>query len=200
MKKSLLCAVVILLVCLVAAMDQVRKTQNKLEIATLNLKSYDDRLSSVMNSNIAFRLTIDQLKHANDSVMVKLNKVRKELGIKDKRLQALQQISSSFSRVDTILLKDTVFKDPSLSIDTILGDEWYKAYVGLRYPSKVVISPEFKSEKYVVVSTKKETVNPPKKFFLFRWFQKKHLVLKIDVLEKNPYVKSEQSNYVEIVR
>ncbi len=200
MKKSLLCAVVVLLVCLVAAMDQVRKTQNKLELATLNLKSYDERLSSVMNSNIAFRLTIDQLKHANDSVMVKLNEVRKELGIKDKRLQALQQISSSFSRVDTILLKDTVFKDPSLSIDTILGDKWYKAYVGLRYPSKVVISPEFKSEKYVAVSTKKETVNPPKKFFLFRLFQKKHLVLKIDVLEKNPYVKSEQSNYVEIVR
>jgi cell division protein FtsQ len=54
----------------------------------------------------------------------------------------------------------------------------------------VAVEPYFKSEKHIIVSSKKETVNPPKKFFLFRWFQKKQIVLHIDVIEKNPYVEN----------
>lgn len=200
MKKILAILIVALSAALVITAGLYKKAQESLEIAMANVKAYDERLSSVSNSNVAFRLTIDQLKHYQDSVLVELNNVRKELGIKDKKLKALQQISSSFARTDTVVLKDTIFKNPSLSIDTVIGDEWYKAYLGLRYPSKVVISPEFKSEKYVIVSSKKETVNHPKKFFLLRWFQKKHVVLNIDVVEKNPYVRSENSNYVEIIK
>ena len=64
----------------------------------------------------------------------------------------------------------------------------------------VAVKPEFKSEKHIIVSTKKETVNPPKKFFLFRWFQKKMKVLHVDVVEKNPYVDGETSRYVEIIK
>ena len=63
----------------------------------------------------------------------------------------------------------------------------------------IAVKPEFKSEKHIIVSTKKETVNPPKKFFLLRWFQKKHLVVHVDVVEKNPYVGGETSKYIEIV-
>ena len=72
--------------------------------------------------------------------------------------------------------------------------------LGLHYPSIIVVKPEFKSEKHIVVSNKKETVNPPKKFFLLRWLQRKHLVLHIDVVEKNPYVDEESSRYVEIIK
>ena len=80
-----------------------------------------------------------------------------------------------------------------------MGDEWYTLRLGLHYPSMIAVEPEFKSEKHIVVSTKKETVNPPKKFFLLRWFQKKHLVIHVDVVEKNPYVDGETSKYIEIV-
>jgi hypothetical protein len=64
----------------------------------------------------------------------------------------------------------------------------------------VAVKPEFKSKKHIVVSSKKETVNPPKKFFLFRWFQKKMTVIHVDVVEKNPYVSEETSRYVEIMK
>ena len=56
------------------------------------------------------------------------------------------------------------------------------------------------SEKHIIVSSKKETVDPPKKFFLLRWLQRKHLVLHINVIEKNPYVDEESSRYVEIIK
>ena len=87
-----------------------------------------------------------------------------------------------------------------MAIDTLIGDGWYTLKLGLKYPSMIAVEPYFKSEKHIVVSSKKETVNPPKKFFLFRWFQKRHIVLHIDVVEKNPYVGNETSKYVEIIK
>ena len=101
---------------------------------------------------------------------------------------------------DTIILKDTVFKDEGIDIDTLLSDEWYSINVGLRYPSSITVTPKFKSEKAVIVSAKKETVNPPKRFFLFRWFQKKHIVLHVNVIERNPYIEDQDNRYVEIVK
>jgi hypothetical protein len=56
------------------------------------------------------------------------------------------------------------------------------------------------SKKHIAVSTRRETVNPPKKFFLLRWFQKRHTVLNVDVIEKNPYVEGQTSKYVEIIK
>ena len=97
-------------------------------------------------------------------------------------------------------MRDTLFKEPTLAIDTLIGDKWYNVRLGLKYPSMIAIQPYFKSEKHIVVSSKKETVNPPKKFFLFRWFQKRHTVLKINVVEKNPYVEDESSEYIEIIK
>ena len=87
-----------------------------------------------------------------------------------------------------------------MAIDTLIGDGWYTLKLGLKYPSMIAVEPYFKSEKHIVVSSKKETVNPPKKFVLFRWFQKRHIVLHIDVVEKNPYVGNETSKYVEIIK
>ena len=159
-------------------------------------------LSGAKNKNTALRLTVDQLKYFSDSVLMALDDTRKELKIKDKNLKALQAISSKFSKKDTIRITqtDTLFREPTLNVDTLIGDKWYSVRLGLKYPSMIAIQPEFKSEKHIIVSSKKETVDPPKKFFLFRWFQRKHTVLHIDVVEKNPYVENESSRYVEILK
>ena len=140
------------------------------------------------------------MEHSNDSILQKLNATREELKVKDSKLQSMQYVTSGFSKADTIVYRDTLFKETVLLLDTLLSDEWYSLKVGLRYPSTIAVEPEFKSEKHIVVSTKRETVNPPKKFFLLRWFQKKQTVLNIDVVEKNPYVEQQTNRYVEIVR
>ena len=119
--------------------------------------------------------------------------------VKDKNLKSVQYITSTLSRVDTITLKDTIFKKP-LKVDTVIGDKWCNAKIVLSYPSTIIVNPTFKSEKNIVVSTKKETVNPPKKFWLFRLFQKKHTVIKVDIIEKNPYVSNEENRYIEIIK
>lgn len=182
-------------------LNQRSKTEKKWKDAVENAKAYSELFSNSENKNRAFKLTIDQLKNSNDSIFQELNKVRKELKVKDSKLKSLQYVSSSFSKVDTITLKgDTVFRDPQLSIDTLLSDKWYSVKVELKYPSTVTIEPKFLSIKYIVVSAKKETVNPPKRFFLFRWFQKKQVRVNVDVVEKNPYVQNQDNRFVEIVK
>ena len=197
--KILVFAAAILIGFLAIEWKEIKEINEKWKTAEANVKAYSNALSANKEKNVALQLTVDQLTYFNDSVLEALDATRKELKIKDKNLKALQSVSSEFFRVDTVMFRDTLFKEPSLAIDTVMGDNWYTLNLGLKYPSMIVVKPEFKSEKHIIVSSKKETVNPPKKFFLFRWFQRKHTVINIDVVEKNPYVVNEESRYVEIV-
>ena len=200
MKQWLVIIIFIETFGLVLAFDQINKTEKKWEKAMANVKSYDEMLSENSKHSAALQLTIDQLKNYQDSILRKLNETKKDLGIKDKNVQSVQYVQSYFTKTDTLILNDTVFKEPSLNVDTLIGDEWYKVNLSLKYPSTISIKPDFKSEKHIIVHTKKETINPPKKFFLFRWFQKKHKVLKVEVVEKNPYVENEKSVYYDILK
>lgn len=196
----LLIAFTIITITIGILLNQRGKIEKKWKNAVENAKAYSELFSNSENKNRAFKLTIEQLKNSNDSIFQELNGARKELKVKDSKLKSLQYISSSFSKGDTITLRDTIFKDSHVNIDTLLSDDWYSVKVGLKYPSIVTVKPIFKSIKYIVVSAKKETVNPPKRFFLFRWFQKKQIRLNVDVVEKNPYVQNQDNRFVEIVR
>lgn len=158
------------------------------------------QLSNEKDKNTAYQFTIDQLNYFQDSILMELNETRKKLKIKDSKLKSLQYISSSFSKTDTVIVEDTIFKDIAFSFDTVIGDDWYNVNLGLKYPSTIAVAPEFKSVKHVVISARKETVNPPKKFFLFRWFQRKHQIIQVDVVEKNPYSGDSESRYIEIIK
>nr|DAG90611.1 MAG TPA: hypothetical protein [Crassvirales sp.]DAT97066.1 MAG TPA: hypothetical protein [Crassvirales sp.] len=202
-RYACLIGVILLVVTMIAlyfTLKSKKETEKRWKEAIANVKSYDNLFNGSKNNDIAFLLTIDQLKYSNDSIFQELNEVRRELKIKDSKLKSLQYISSNFTKSDTIILKDTVFKDERIDIDTLLSDEWYSINVGLRYPSSITVTPKFRSEKAVIVSAKKETVNPPKRFFLFRWFQKKHIVLHVNVIEKNPYIEDQDNRYVEIIK
>lgn len=203
-KYFLICGLILLVLSVINNYYLVKSklsADKKWKEAVENAKAYSELFSNSENKNRAFKLTIDQLKNSNDSIFKQLNEARKELKVKDSKLKSLQYVSSSFSKVDTITLKgDTIFKDSHIDIDTLLSDDWYSVKLGLKYPSTVTVEPTFKSIKYIVVSAKKETVNPPKRFFLFRWFQKKQIRLNVDVVEKNPYVQNQDNRFVEIVR
>lgn len=198
-----LVAIIVILLSVVGILWQHNRTVNEdWKRAEANVKAYSVQFGKEQQKNTALQLTIDQFGYFKDSILEELNATRRELKIKDSNLKSLQRIASSFSRTDTLIISqvDTLFKEPDLHVDTILGDEWYQLRLGLKYPSTIAVKPHFKSVKHVVVSSKKETVNPPKKFFLFRWFQKKQRVIHVDVIEKNPYAENETSRYVEIIK
>lgn len=204
MKKYVVISIVVTIVGLVSSLvitiKNARKYEDKWKTAEGNIKAYDELLSSSNKKSAAFQLTNSQLSTVKDSLIKELEKTREQLKVKEKDTKAMQVITSGFTKVDTIVVKDTIFKDRTLSMDTVLQDKWYSMDLKLKYPSTVVIKPTFKSEKHIVVSTKKETVNPPKKLWILRLFQKKHRVLNVDVIEKNPYMDNQESRYVEILK
>ena len=176
-----------------------QKLKEEISISMSNQKAFIAENSLLKEENRVFKFTIEQLNHYNDSILQKMNEVRKELKIKDKNLKQMQYLLSEAQKKDTIAFRDTLFREPTLKIDTLLGDRWYQMKLGLRYPSTIITEPKFVSEKYVIVDYKKETINPPKECAIARWFQKKHKVVEVEVVEKNPYIENKQQRFIEIV-
>ena len=191
MKKYIIILILILVGAVAYLSYQNKQLTTKYETSIENIKAYNAQLSGLKDNNRVFKLTIDQLNYSNDSIINRMKEVQKELGIKDKRLQQLQYEASHAQRTDTITLKDTLFRDPQLRLDTIVGDKWFKTNLHLEFPSTI--------ERYTFINGKRETVNPPKKFFLFRWFQKKHTVVEVNVREMNPYVKNKTQRFIQII-
>lgn len=173
--------------------------EDKWKTSLANMNAYESMFNASENRSMALQLTAEQMESSRDSAIQELVKTQKRLKVRTRNVGSVQKITSEFARTDTIYM-DTVFKSPEISMDTLIGDEWYSARVSLRYPSAIIISPMFKSDKSIIVHTRRETVNPPKKLWILRLFQKKHTVLQVDVVEQNPYVRKEESRYVEIIK
>lgn len=199
MKKFIIGLIVLLVCSLIYMVHQNRTLTAKYETSIENIKAYDSQLSGLNNSNKVFKLTIDQLNYFKDSILIKMNEVRKELNIKDSKIKQMQYKLSHVEKPDSIILKDTIFVE-SFKLDTIIGDGWANTHLIMKYPNYIKFTPKFKLESFLFVESKKETVNPPKKFFLFRWFQRKHIVLNVTVKENNPYVETDEQKFVEIIK
>ena len=174
--------------------------KEEISVSMSNQKAFIAENSSLKEENRVFKFTVEQLNYYNDSILQKMNDVRKELKIKDDNLKQMQYLLSEAAKKDTIVFRDTLFREPALDIDTLVGDKWYQMKLGLEYPSTITTDPKFVSEKYIMVDYKKETINPPKKCWLLRLFQKKHKVVEVNIVEKNPYIENKDSRFVEIIK
>lgn len=179
--------------------SRYQKLSTEYSTSIENIKAYDAELSGLTNDTKVYKLTIEQLNYFNDSITKKMNEVRKELGIKDSKIKQMQYKLSHIEKPDSLTLPDTIFVN-SFKLDTIIGDEWANNHIIMSYPNKIKITPRFKLESFLFVDAKRETIKPPKKFFLFRWFQKRHTVLNITVKENNPYVETDRQKFIEIIK
>lgn len=194
-----LALILVLGVTIYVQYQKVNSLKTELSIFKSNEKAFIAENNGLKEENIAFKFTIDQLNYFNDSLTTKMNEVRRELKIKDKDLKQMQYLLSQAQKTDTIRFRDTLFIDKNLQLDTLIGDEWYNIRLGLQYPNLIATTPTFKSETYIVTSSKKETINPPKKCAIARWFQKKHRIVEVEIVEKNPYIENKQQRFIEII-
>lgn len=189
---------IVLISDMFASSKKIRTLENKLEISTNNESILLNQFDSLNNYNKELQLNIEQLEYSNNTTLDKLNKVRKELNVKDKELQKLQYQLSISNKTDTVIYRDTIFKE-GIKLDTLIKDDWYSLNLDLEYPSTIIVNPEFKSEKYVVTSLKKEIKGTPKKCWLGRIFQKKHNVVRVEVVEKSPYIETKEQVFINII-
>ena len=171
----------------------------KLAESNNNINAYELFNSELKDSVLVLNYTIDALNNSVDSINQKMNAVRKELRIKDRELESISRLVITSSKKDTITLRDTVFLE-DMKIDTTLTDNnWYSLALSLEYPNKRAVHPEFNSDTYIVVSSSKRIVGKPKKCWIGRMFQKRHIVVEGRVVEKNPYIKVDEQRFIKIV-
>ena len=203
MKKYFRIGIAILIVVLVTSLSvlgwQHKKLLEDYEVSVGNEKALLHASNNLKNNVGVLQLSVEQLSYFNDSILRKLDSVRTVLKIKDKQLRGLQYIASTMERKDSIVfVRDTIFKN-DIHIDTTLTSKWYNLNLQLDYPNSVTVTPQVKSEQYVIIHSKKETIKPPKKCAVARWFQKKHTVIRVEIEEENPYIKHTQNKFVKIL-
>jgi hypothetical protein len=146
----------------------------------------------------ALTISKEQLEYIQDSVINELNTVRKQLKIKNKELVALQNIKVEANKVDTLILRDTIFKTESFKLDTLLGDKWCSLALHLEYPNHIGYNATYNSSLNVVVHREKETVEPPKDCWFLGLFQKKHNITRVEVMDDNPYSNIKDQTFIII--
>ena len=178
--------------------NRIDKLNTEVAEATTNIKAYELENLALKDNTIEFKYTIEQLNHSKDSLNQKINKLRKDLKIKDKDIQKLQYVLSENQKKDSIIVHDTLFIE-KVKIDTTLSDDWSKLHLQLEFPNKVVTEYSFKNESLVTTYLKKETIKPPHKCIFIRWFQKKHKMIYVKVNEQNPYCEIKEQKFINII-
>ena len=177
--------------------SKYQSAKEQLAIEQNNTAAYQQQLENAENNLIQFQFSIDQLVYFNDSISLKLKQAIKESGIKDKKIKELQYMLAHYEKTDTIKLHDTIFCEPEFIFDTTIGDKWMNADLHLEYPSTIGLKQNVTTERTVIIHAEKETIDPPKKFFLCRLFQRKHTVVRVQVLENNKYLKYQQNTFIK---
>ena len=194
-----ICIIVFMLGGMTYLYSELSKYKNLYNKELTNVKAYQSENNNLKNQSIAHLMTIDQLISSKDSTDIALKEALKKLNIKPKSVVSAGSVTSNIEKRDSIFLRDTVFIR-NLDLDTLIGDKWYKAQVGLHYPARIDLAVSMQSVKHIIVHNKKETVNPPKKFWLWRLFQKKHTVQEVVVDEENPYIEAGSQRFISIVK
>lgn len=189
---------ILIIVCFILHSKLKTAQEDASRYASLS-KAYATNLSKSNADKQVFQMTTDMLKVSNDSLIQKITEVSNKAGIKTSKLQQAQYIKKEIVKTDSIVLHDTIF-NKRVNIDTVIGNKWVNTRLILKYPDSIKITSKVTLESYTFIYSKRETVNPPKKFFLFRLFQKKHIVLNIKVVENNPYVENKEQRFIEIIK
>lgn len=109
MSKIKLIIIGIVTVVLIALGTTVAIQQNRintltkdLSYATINEKALLLKNDSNKNKIRSLQFTVEQLDYFNDSVITELNRVRRDLKIKDADLKSLYYLKTSISKKDTV--------------------------------------------------------------------------------------------------
>ena len=198
--------VVAILALIIIGVRRCKSAEDKLEGYETNWIALSNENNKNAKSSKLYEFKLSQLKYINDSLMNKMDSVRKSLNIKDKNTKGLGYVKSTILIHDTVLVNRIRDGDNSISIDTTINKKWYQIQLDYRgskcneCKDTLIVSPKVTSEKYVVISTQKEYVDTPKKFWIQRIFQKKDEVIDVKVVETNPYIYSNENRFVKVIK
>lgn len=187
----------LLLLFSIITYKQNKKLSESLEMSQNNVEAYQELYNDSQQASNVLKLTVEQLQNSKDSVIQKLNSVRKELKIKPKQIktaatqtQVINVIKSKGVKGD-ILVKDTIYTDsiqynPLTTVHYTIGKD------------TVSIGLNVENTQYLYIYTTKEYKN--KKNFIKRLFTldfKKVKKYKYKIVNTNDLLKNDDVRIVE---
>lgn len=187
----------LLLLFSITTYKQNKKLTESLEISQNNIEAYQELYNDSQQASNVLKLTVEQLQNSKDSVIQKLDSVRKELKIKPKQVktaatqtQVINVIKSKGVKGD-ILVKDTIYTDsiqynPLTTVHYTIGKD------------TVSIGLNVENTQYLYIYTTKEYKN--KKNFIKRLFTldfKKVKKYKYKIVNTNDLLKNDDVRIVE---
>ena len=177
-----------------------QRLRNDLDISKQNIETLLQVRDTLESSNKALLINVELLNNSNDSIIKELNNTRKSLKIKDKEIESLHKINSEIHRVDSLIIRDTIFSEPDICIDTTLYDYWGFTNIFLKYPSFINVESVMDSNLSIYTFYRKEPIKKPKKTKIGRFFQKKRKVLEMEVVENNPNIVIKQNKFIKVIK
>lgn len=179
--------------------NKIRRLNDELLVATNNNKAYEAERDSLRKNVIQFQFTVNQLKYSKDSLINRIMEIRKKIDVKDKQISELQYFVSENNKTDSIIVHDTIFQK-NVVFDTLITDDWSKLSIHAEYPNILNTDYSFKNETLVVMHDSRVTVDPPKKCWIGRLFQKKQTIVEIDVVQENPYCVDKTQKFIKVIK
>lgn len=187
----------LLLLFSITTYKQNKELLESLEMSQNNVEAYQELYNDSQQASNVLKLTVEQLQNSKDSVIQKLDSVRKELKIKPKQMktaatqtQVINVIKSKGVKGD-ILVKDTIYTDsiqynPLTTVHYTIGKD------------TVSIGLNVENTQYLYIYTTKEYKN--KKNFIKRLFTldfKKVKKYKYKIVNTNDLLKNDDVRIVE---
>lgn len=178
-----------------------KSLSERLELAQNNIEAYQGALNGSQQAFNVLKLDMNKLSEQNDSLLNKLDEVRKEKKIKSSELntaatqtQTLDVIKSKGVRGDIItILKDTIYTD------TLQYNDLTKVYYSIGTDS-VSIALDVKNTQYLYIYKKKQYKNKKnfiKRLLTFDW--KKETKYKYEIVNTNDLLNTQDVRIVESI-
>lgn len=175
--------------------NQLQKKDTEINRITSNVRTYQDIVSNNQNNNRTLQLTIEELNHSNDSLLLQLKQTQKELKIKDKNLTDASVINTEIKdSVKTVIKKEAIDFEEELKLNPLT------TIIVRRKDSILTAKIDLKNQQTIFVEEKKEYLNQYKNGFIrflhFDW--KRIRTRKYTIKNSNPIIKVINTRVVEI--
>lgn len=175
--------------------NQLQNKNREIDRITNNIIAYEEIASNAQDNSRVLQLTIDELNHSKDSLIQQVNKVKKELKIKDKNLTDASVINTQIN--DSV---KTVIKEKLIDFNEELKLNDLTTIIVSRKDSILTAKIDIKNQQIIFVEDKKEY----KRFYknwLLRFFHfdfKKVRIKNYQIVNSNPLIKVTDTRIIEL--
>lgn len=175
--------------------NQLQNKNREIDRITNNIRAYEEIASNAQDNSRVLQLTIDELNHSKDSLIQQVNKVKKELKIKDKNLTDASVINTQIN--DSV---KTVIKEKLIDFNEELKLNDLTTIIVSRKDSILTAKIDIKNQQIIFIEDKKEY----KRFYknwLLRFFHfdfKKVRIKNYQIVNSNPLIKVTDTRIIEL--